>query len=105
MPIGGPTTNHDEIRIWAETHNAVPTEILPNELDHEPTTLRIMLPQMAADRKDIRVITWEEFFSKFDLLGLSFVYDSDSSGYNEILQIDSKTPYISDQNRPISRNN
>jgi len=93
MPVAGPTTNHAEIRHWAEAHKAIPTEILPPTLDHEPTTLRIMLPQMAADRKDVRVITWEEFFLKFDLFGLSFVYDDDSTGYNELLQIDAKSPY------------
>ena len=64
-----------------------------------------MFPQMAADRKDIRILTWEEFFAKFDLLGLTFVYDNDSSGYNEILQIDAKSPYRSPDQVPIDRNN
>ncbi len=93
MPIAGPTTNHAEIRYWADSHKAVPTEILPPTLDHEPTTLRIMLPQMAAERIDVRVMSWDEFFLKFDLFGLSFVYDDDSGDYNELLQIEAKSLY------------
>ena len=64
MKLTGPTTNHAEIQHWAEAHQAIPTEILPQFLDHEPTTLRIMLPQMVQDRPDVRVMTWEEFFTK-----------------------------------------
>jgi ABC-type nitrate/sulfonate/bicarbonate transport system substrate-binding protein len=103
--IAGPTTDHDEIRRWAAKHNAVPTEILPQHLNHEPMVLRMMLPQMAADRIDIRVLTWEEFFAKFDLLGLTFVYDSNSGGYNELLQIDSRNPYRSSRDQPIDPHN
>jgi hypothetical protein len=105
MPIAGPTTDHAEIRSWAENHKAVPTELLSQELDHEPMVLRMMFPQMAADRNDIRVLTWEEFFSKFDLLGLTFVYDDNSSGYNELLQIESRNPYRSSRQQPIDPHN
>jgi hypothetical protein len=105
MPIAGPTTDHEEIRHWAEKHKAVPTEILPQHLNHEPLVLRMMLPQMAADYQNIRVLTWEEFFAKFDLLGLSFVYDRNSSGYNELLQIDSRNPYRSNRDQPIDPHN
>jgi hypothetical protein len=105
MPIAGPTTEHAEIRHWADKHKAVPTEILPQTLDHEPTTLRIMLPQMVQARQNVRVLTWEEFFTKFDLLGLSFVYDDNSGGYNELLQIDAKSPYRSSRDQPIDPRN
>ncbi len=107
MPIAGPTTDHAEIRHWAESKDAVPTEILPEHLNHEPTQLRILMPQLAAERKDVRVLTWEEFFTKFDLLGLTFVYDNDSSGYNELLQIDAKNPYRSSSQTlaRVDRNN
>jgi hypothetical protein len=74
-------------------------------MNHEPMVLRMMLPQMAADRKDIRVLTWEEFFAKFDLLGLTFVYEDNNSGYNELLQIDSRNPYRSSLDQPIDPHN
>jgi hypothetical protein len=105
MPIVGPTTDHDEIKHWAEKHRAVPAEILPPHLNHEPAVLRMMLPQIAADHKDIRVLAWDEFFAKFDLLGLSFVYANDHSGYNEILQIDGRNPYRNSRNQPIDPHN
>ncbi len=84
MPISGPTTDHDEIRHWAEKHHAVPTEILPQHLNREPFVLRMMLPQMAGDRKDVRVLTWDEFLAKFALLGLTFVYDNNSGRLQRI---------------------
>jgi hypothetical protein len=105
MAIAGPTTDHAEIRVWAERHKAVPAEILPQHLNHEPMVLRMMLPQMAADHSDVRVLTWDEFFAKFDLLGLTFVYDDDRGGYNEFLQIDARNPYRSSRNQPIDPHN
>lgn len=95
MPIAGPTTDHNEIRSWAEKNQSVPTEILPQIVDGEPVTLRIMRPDLAGNRRDVRVIPWEDFFAKFDLLGLTFVYDNDATGYNELLQIESRNPYRS----------
>ncbi len=93
MNVIGPTTDHQEIRRWANTKLIVPVEMLPHLVDHEPTVLRLMFAAEASTRKDLRLITWEEFFLKFDLLGLTFVYDIGSSGYNEILQVDAESPY------------
>ncbi|ADW69056.1 hypothetical protein AciX9_2011 [Granulicella tundricola MP5ACTX9] len=36
-------------------------------------------------------MTWDEFFARFDVLGLAIVYD-DSTVFNEILQIDDANP-------------
>ncbi len=92
MPINGPTTDHLEIRHWAQTHNVVPVEVMPDHVDSEPATLRLMLSGQIRHPEMIR-ISWDDFFVKFDELGLTFVYDSDSTGYNEILQIESRSPY------------
>ncbi|WP_263383552.1 hypothetical protein [Granulicella arctica] len=100
MSLSGPTTNHNEIRIWAESHQIVPTELLPHVLDHEPAELRMMLAGQANGHPDIKVLTWEEFFLKFDSLGLTFVYDDERAGYNEILQIEEKSPYRPPKYRP-----
>jgi len=100
MPVIGPTTDHKEIRFWAELNRAVPTEVLPQRLDHVPAELRLMLADQARAMPWVRVITWEEFFIKFDGLGLSFVYDDDAPGYNEILQIEEKSPYRHPSHRP-----
>ena len=101
MPILGPTTDHHEIRHWAVTRGSVPTEFLPHMVDHEPTRLRLMPSEAAKLLDDIRILTWDEFFLQFDQLGLAFVYNDDSTGYNEFLQIEAKSPYRNPKYRPI----
>jgi hypothetical protein len=65
----------------------------------------MMLPQMAGDRKDVRVLTWDEFSAKFALLGLTFVSDNNSRGYNKLLRIDSCNPCRSTCDQPIDPHN
>ena len=93
MAMKGPTTNHEEIRCWAEARSAVPVEVLPRTVDSEPALLRLMIAAQAEDQSGVQIISWEEFFLKFDALGLTFVYADDSTGHNEILQIEEKSPY------------
>lgn len=102
MAASQPTTDHQEIRDWAALNNAVPTEKLPQFVDGEPEVLRFMVREQAEDYKYVRLISWEEFFLKFDELGLSFVYDEGNSGANEILQIEEKSPYRSQAYRPVT---
>jgi len=100
MPISGPTSDHAKIRYWATANRAIPAEVLPHIVDGEPATLRLMLAEQVARHRDIRVLSWEEFFVKFDSLGLTFVYDDDSTGYNEILQMEENSPYRRPKDRP-----
>ncbi len=90
----GPTSDHAEIQHWAETHKAVPIEVLPHIVDAEPALLRLVLAEQAKDHANARIITWEEFFLKFDSMALAFVYDTEPTGYNEILQIEDRSPYL-----------
>jgi hypothetical protein len=94
MPMQGLTTDHRIIRSWASRHSVVPTEALPCSVDHEPSVLQLVQAEAVRMRKDIRMISWDEFFARFDLLGLAFVYDDDKAGYNELLQRDEKAPRI-----------
>ncbi len=105
MPISEPTTNHSEIRHWAQKNNAIPAEILPHRVDSEPATLRFLLPGEIVTPTGITELSWEDFFAKFDELGLTFVYDNDSTGYNEILQMESRSPYRHPEYRSESRSN
>ena len=93
MATTGPTTNHEEIRGWAEQNQIVPVELFPHIVDHEPASLRLIFGHSATARPDLRRISCEEFFTRFDALGLTFVYENDSTGQNEILQIENKSPY------------
>ena len=44
-------------------------------------------------RADVRQVSWDDFFAKFDALGLSFVYDEAVPERNELLQIEEKSAY------------
>ena len=103
MAITGPTTDHIEIRAWAEAHTAVPVEVLPLIVDGEPALLRIMLKAQVEDRPNVHIIGWEEFFCKFDALGLTLVYDTDKAGYNEILQREEVSAYRHPDHRWAAR--
>jgi len=94
MPIAGPTINHREIRHWADLNRIVPIETLPHIVDHEPAVLQLIPFRHLAERPYVRRIDWDEFFARFDLLNLAFVYDDDNSGYNELLQRDETTAHV-----------
>ena len=70
MATIGPTTDHDEIRGWAEQHKIGPVEMFSHIVDHEPSSLRLMFKRSAEGRKDLLPISWEEFFSGSMRLGL-----------------------------------
>ena len=91
MALIGPTNNHGEICRWAERQGAVPIEILPQMVDSVPAVLRFMLDEQTRNYLDVRVVSWEEFFLKFDSLDLMFVYD-EQKGYNEILKAEGASP-------------
>ena len=54
-----------------------------------------MFAERAKRQTDLRVLPWDEFFLKFDELGLTFVYNDDSTGWNELLQREEASPYRS----------
>lgn len=105
MAIMGPTTDHKEIRLWAESRFAVPVEVLPQVVDSIPAVLRLTLKARIEHCLDLKPISWEEFFVKFDALGLTFVYDNGTTGFNEILQIEEKSPYRHSVYRPANLQN
>lgn len=71
----------------------MPVEVLPLIVDGEPALLRLMIADQVVDRPNVHRITWEDFFVKFDALGLTFVYDDGATGHNEILQVEANSPY------------
>src|SRR5436305_5576406 len=74
------TTNHDEIRKWAEARGSKPATVKRTESDDEVGVLRIDFPGYSA-QYSIEEITWDEFFAKFDEKQLAFLYqDKTSSG-------------------------
>ena len=77
-----PTRDHAEIRIWAARHNAVPAEIMPRAFDSQPAVLHFLTGDATKGTPELRPISWESFFAQFDLLGLSFTYDENTSRFD-----------------------
>lgn len=73
--IVGPTSSHSEIRRWAESQNARPAELHQNVFDSEPARLHFVFGETSLPTDQLKMISWEQFFAVFDLLGLALVYD------------------------------
>ena len=59
------TTDHDEIRRWAEKREGKPASVRGTGDDDDPGILRIDLPGGAGEDQ-LEHIDWDEWFSKFD---------------------------------------
>jgi hypothetical protein len=64
------TTNHDEIREWIKTHRGTPA--VYKEGDNVDSVLRIKFNDKNIGYQEIG---WQEFFDRFDTLGLVFSYN------------------------------
>src|SRR5947209_13135285 len=74
------TTNHDEIRKWAEARGGKPSTVKRTEGNDEVGVLRIDFPGYSG-QDSLEEISWDDFFAKFDEKNLAFLYqDKTSSG-------------------------
>ena len=65
------TTDHDEIKRWAEARNGRPASVRGTEdKDEHVGILRIVF----RDDESLEEIEWEEFFEKFEEEKLAFLY-------------------------------
>ncbi|ADW68471.1 hypothetical protein [Granulicella tundricola] len=91
-----PTTDHNQIRLWASSQNAMPAELLPGHVDSVPTQLHFFIPGNQSHEPRLRIIGWEDFFAAFEAHGLAFVYEILPGGKPgrrfELLQIEDKSP-------------
>ncbi len=67
------TTDHDEIRRWAEDREGVPASVRGTGTAGAPGVLRIDFPGGAGE-DDLEHISWDKWFAKFDDNELAFVY-------------------------------
>ena len=86
-----PTCDHDEIRRWADSNDAVPAEIRPRVFDGTPALLYFLFGDAKAGTDDIKPITWEDFFARFDLLELSMAFVDDAPNF-VIARVEPSTP-------------
>jgi hypothetical protein len=77
------TTDHDEIRQWAEKRGGQPATVKGTEHGNEQAgILRINFPGSSAD-DSLEDIDWDTFFSKFEESQLAFVYQDETADGEE----------------------
>jgi hypothetical protein len=87
------TTDHEEIRRWAEERGGKPARVKGTGERGDPGLLRIDFPGYSGEESLIE-ISWEEFFKKFEENRLAFLYqettkDGQISRFNKLISRDS----------------
>lgn len=72
------TTDHEEIRRWAEERDAVPTVVRSTHDQEGSGILRFDLPGYDPG-DELEEVTWDEFFEIFEENDLALVYQDDTS--------------------------
>ena len=73
------TTDHDEIRRWAEGHGGKPAVVRRTHGDRGVGIVRLMFPESKQSEHDaLEEISWDEFFKQFDESELALLYEEDS---------------------------
>jgi hypothetical protein len=85
------TTNHDEIRRWAEARGGKPAHVKSTGGQGDTGILRIEFPGAKNAKDDnLEEISWAEFFEKFDKEKLALLYqeetkDGQKSNFNKLV--------------------
>lgn len=88
-----PTRDHDVIRTWGMQNLATPAEVLPFVFDGEPAQLHFLFGKAVVGTPELRPISWEEFFARFDLLNLSLAFEMNGRGF-EIVRVEADRRYL-----------
>ena len=73
------TTDHDEIRKWAESKGGKPAAVKRTHNDEDVGIIRIMFPDAPNSEHDALVeISWDEFFDEFEERELALLHEEDS---------------------------
>lgn len=83
------TSDHDEIRQWAEERGGTPARVVGTGHTEDPGLLRIDFPGYSGESR-LEPISWDEFFDKFEESNLAFVYqdetrDGGQSRFNKLI--------------------
>ncbi len=76
------TTDHDEIRRWAEERGGRPARVRDTGGGDDAGILRIDFPGVGDDDA-LEEISWEEFFEKFEESDLALVYQEQTEDGSE----------------------
>jgi anaerobic selenocysteine-containing dehydrogenase len=83
------TTDHNQIRQWAEERGGKPTHVKGTGGENDPGILRIDFPGYTGEGK-LEPISWDEFFKKFDEQQLALTYqdvtaEGTKSNFNKLI--------------------
>jgi hypothetical protein len=73
------TTDHAQIRKWAEARNAKPACVKGTGSKADTGLLRLDFPGYSGS-ESLSHISWDEFFEKFDANGLALLYQDETAG-------------------------
>ena len=74
------TTDHDEIREWAQARGGRPAAVRRTHSKDNVGIIRIEFPDAPNARDDaLEEISWEEFFEKFDESNLALLYQEETA--------------------------
>ncbi len=88
------TTDHEEIRQWAEERGGKPACVDGTGKKGDIGLMRIEFPgKPNANDSNLKEITWDEFFEKFDERKLALVYQIETAGgqksnFNKIITVE-----------------
>jgi hypothetical protein len=75
------TTDHDEIRKWAEARGGRPATVRSTHSKDNPGIIRLEFPDAPnANDESLEEISWDEFFEKFDDSKLALLYQDNTAG-------------------------
>ncbi len=73
------TTDHEEIRRWAEARGAQPAAVIRTERDDDLGILRLDFPGYSG-AGSLEQISWDEWFKQFDERKLALLYQEETAG-------------------------
>ncbi|HEY4564708.1 MAG TPA: hypothetical protein VIJ36_17110 [Thermoanaerobaculia bacterium] len=76
MPENRTTTDHEEIRRWAEERGGRPAAVVDPEDSKVAGGLRIDFPDYDSGEA-LQEITWAEFFDRFEEENLTFIFQEE----------------------------
>src|SRR5579871_746753 len=86
------TTDHEEIRRWAEERGAKPAAVIRTERGDDPGIIRLDFPGYSGEGS-LEEISWDDWFEKFDERNLALLYQEETAGgdksnFNKIISRD-----------------
>lgn len=73
------TTDHDEIRRWAEERGGQPARVKSTGGGDDPGIIRLDFPGYSGEGS-LEKISWDDWFQKFDDSNLALIYDETTRG-------------------------